>query len=165
MEKPKNVSFTWDPDGTCIFGSLYNPQSKCIFDYGSIHHFYFGGLIYLILHHYLNINNMNDAMKLFIFVTILHIIEEYFGNTSKISTEGIVIDYIGPILDPKINPEKRGIDNDYLQNSIGDVVAGVISCILIILYWNYYGKLPYFYWYGFIPIFLLLMDKAKILYK
>ena len=42
--------------------------------------------------------------------------------------EGVVIDYIGPIIDPKIKPELREIDNDYLENSFGDILSGIISC-------------------------------------
>ena len=53
------------------------------------------------------------------------------GNTNKLSIEGIVIDKLGPIIDPKIKPELREIDNDYLDNSIGDVLSGIISNILI----------------------------------
>ena len=154
-------SFKWNPNGICIFGSFTNPKSECLFDYWSIYHFYFTGFFYIIFYHFFKISKIN----LLIILTLLHILEDYFGNTSKISLEGIVIDYIGPIIDPQIDPSVRGIDNDYIENSIGDVLSGVISCLLIILYQFYYKKLQYFYLYGFIIIFDMLMTKSKILYK
>ncbi len=157
-------SFTWNPDGICIFGSWSNPKSKCFFDYWSIYHFYFPGFAYIILHHYLGIDNVTDATKLLIFITIVHIIEEFLGNTSKLSGEGIVYDYIAPIFNPKINPALRTLDNDYVENSIGDVVAGIISCGLIILYWMYFGKLPCAYLY-FMPVILwMLWHKSNDIY-
>lgn len=100
----------------------------------------------------------------FAMVTLLHIVEEYLGNTSKISLEGVVVDYIGPLLDPKIDPSLRGLDGDYIQNSIGDVLSGMIACALIILYWYRYKTLPYTYLYGMIVMIYLLMLKAPSLY-
>ena len=50
-----------------------------------------------------------------------------------LSLEGIFIDYLGPIVNPKIDIRLRGPDNDYLQNSIGDVLSGFIATVLIIL--------------------------------
>jgi hypothetical protein len=91
-------------------------------------------------------------------------VEEYLGNTTKISAEGIVIDNIAPFIDPKINVKNREIDNDYLENSIGDVLSGSVSCALIIMYWKYYGELPYFYLIGIIPIFFMLIKKSSMLY-
>lgn len=153
-------SFTWNPNGMCIFGSITNPTSTCMFDYWSIHHFYFSGFIYIILHHLLNITNMTQSLYVVVLIGILHMIEEYLGNTSKISLEGLVIDYIGPLIDPKIDPSLRKIDNDYLENSIGDVLIGVISCLIISIYWNITGKLPYEYLYFIIIIIIMLLDKA-----
>jgi len=157
-------SFTKNPEN-CIFGSFTNPKSSCVFDYWSIHHFYFSGFIYIILHHLLNISSIKNALLIMLVVTIGHMIEEYFGNTSRISLEGIVIDNIGPIIDPKIEPSLRTPDNDYIDNSIGDIISGIISNVLIIWYWKSYGKLPYSYLYGFFIIFYMLMKKAKMLYS
>ncbi len=156
-------SFTWNPEETCIFGSITRPKSECIFDYWSIYHFYFTGFAYIILHHLLKINNLKDAIVLTSILTIIHVIEEYFGNTTKLSLEGIVIDNIGPIFNPRVNPKNRKIDDDYLQNSIGDVLSGVIACLLIIWYWKQYNVLPYNYLWGIIIIFFMLMDKADML--
>ena len=39
----------------CLFGSYSNPQSKCVFDYYSIYHFYFTGFAYIIIHYFLNL--------------------------------------------------------------------------------------------------------------
>lgn len=156
-------SFTWNPD-PCIFGWLTEPTSECFFDYWSIHHFYFTGFAYIILHHLLNISTVPDALILCTIVTILHGIEEYQGNTSRLSIEGIVADTIGPLVDPKVNPENREIDNDYFQNSIGDVTSGLISCGLIIWYWYHYRELPYWYLYGIIPMLFILSRDARILY-
>ena len=72
-----------------------------------------------------------------------------------------MIDYIGPIIDPKIKPELREIDNDYLENSVGDILSGIISCLLIMVYWYNYKKLPYFYIIGFIIVFFMLLKKSK----
>ncbi len=93
-------SFTWNPKGTCILGSWSNPQSTCLFDYWSIYHFYFSGFIYILLHHYLKIDNIRDAIKLFIFINLLHVLEEYLGNTTRLSGEGLIIDYVAPLIDP-----------------------------------------------------------------
>ena len=60
--------------------------------------------------------------------------------------------------------EKRKIDNDYIDNSIGDVLAGMISNALIILYWYKFKSLPYFYLLLFFPVFANLLSYAKILY-
>jgi len=157
-------SFTWNPDGTCIVGSFNDPKHKCLLDYWSMYHFYFTGFVYLVLHHYLNITTLKSAIILCLIVTLLHIVEEYFGNTSRISTEGVVIDYIGPMFDPEINPELRPIDNDYLENSIGDILSGIVSCVLIIMYWYYFGKLPYFYLFGFFIVSWMLLRLASMLY-
>lgn len=157
-------SFTLNPQGTCIFGSFAQPKSVCVFDYWSIHHFYITGVIYIILHHTLDISTLESAILLNVLITILHTTEEYLGNTTRLSFEGIVIDYISPLIDPKIKPELRGIDNDYLQNSIGDVVSGIICCSFIIWYWNKYNTLPYFYLYGSFLIFIMLLQQSKQLY-
>jgi hypothetical protein len=159
-------SFTWNPRGICVFGSIINPKSTCVFDYWSIYHFYFTGFVYLILHHLLGISSMTHAIILAVIVTILHSIEEYLGNTSRISLEGIVADYIGPLIDSRIDPTMREIDNDYLDNSIGDILSGIISCVMIIIYWHYYGHLPYYYLLGFIIVFIMLLLKAPgMLYR
>ena len=81
----------------------------------------------------------------------------------KKSVEGVVINHIGPLIIPDINPEKREIDNDYLDNSIGDVLSGFIANILIILFWCKYNKLPYFYIIGLVPTIIHLFTKAHIL--
>lgn len=122
------------------------------------------GFFYIILHHLLKIKHTNQAIKLCIFLTILHVFEEYLGNTNKYSLEGVVIDNIGPLIDSKVNPKLRKIDNDYLDNSIGDVLSGVISCVLIIIYWLYNKKLPYMYLFGVVVILGMLLQKAGMLY-
>ena len=99
-------------------------------------------------------------MLICFFLSIIHLIEEYLGNTNKISIEGIVIDNLGPLIVPKIKTELREIDNDYLDNSIGDVLSGLISNLLIILFWYKYKKLPYLYLLGIIPIFINLLSHA-----
>lgn len=158
-------SFTWNPNGVCIFGSITNPTSECVFDYWSFYHFYFTGFFYIILHHWLGITTLKQALLLCLLVTALHVGEEILGNTSKLSLEGVVLDKIGPLLDPRIDPELRFIDNDYLENSIGDVSAGVISCLLIIWHWQKFGILPYFYlWLLPIPI-LMLFNLRSTLYQ
>uniref|UniRef100_A0A6C0J6S8 Uncharacterized protein n=1 Tax=viral metagenome TaxID=1070528 RepID=A0A6C0J6S8_9ZZZZ len=107
---------------------------------------------------------MNNAIILAIILTLIHILEEYYGNTSMNSIEGIFIDNIGVIINPKINPELRKPDNDYLQNSIGDVGSGLISNLLIYWYWIKYGKLPYFFLYFSIVVLYLLYKKSYMLY-
>ena len=61
--------------------------------------------------------------------------------------------------------EVAWINNDYLDNSIGDVLSGVISNILIIFFWYNYGKLPYFYLLGVFPIFINLLSFSSKLYE
>lgn len=160
----KRPVFSWNPEGTCLFGSWHNTKSKCLFDYWTVYHFYFTGFLYIIIHHQLKLQDPKDMTKLIVFLTLLHAIEEYLGNTSRISLEGVVTDYIGPKLDSRIKPHKREIDNDYLQNSIGDVLSGVIACLLIVWYWNTHKKLPYFYLWYIIPIYFMLMTKSKMLW-
>ena len=156
-------SFTKNPNFCLIDKSFSNPKSECVFDSWSIQHFYWQGFIYLIMHHLLNIKNIKEAILLCILITILHAIEEYSGNREKKSVEGVVINHIGPLIIPEIKPEKREIDNDYLDNSIGDVLSGFIANILIILYWCKYNKLPYFYIIGLVPVIIHLFTKAHIL--
>ena len=124
-------SFTINPDFCIIDTNFKKPKSICLFDTWSLHHFFWQGFFYIILHHLFNIKDIRYSILLFSFLTLVHIIEEYLGNTNKLSIEGIVIDNLGPIIDPKIKPELREIDNDYLDNSIGDVLSGIISNILI----------------------------------
>ena len=157
-------SFTWNPKGICIIGSYNNPKAECLFNYWSIYHFYFTGFFFIIIHYLLKLSNLKSSIILAIILTILHIFEEYYGNTNKISLEGIILDNLGPILDPNINAKNRKIDNDYLENSIGDILSGIIACILIIIYWYNYKKLPYFYLLGIIIIYFMLKKKAHILY-
>ena len=75
-----------------------------------------------------------------------------------------MVDYLGPLIDPKVNPKNREVDNDYLENSIGDVLSGVVACILIIIYWYYYKKLPYLYLLGIVIMVYMLLTKAPMLY-
>ena len=145
----------------CLYGDIIK---SCMFDLWSIHHFYWQGLAYILLHLILKINNIKYSILLLIVLTILHIIEEYLGNNSKISLEGIFIDNIGPLLDNKIKIEKRKPDGDTIRNSIGDVLSGIISNILILYYWYHFKSLPYIYILGIIPIYFHLKYKAKILY-
>ena len=145
----------------CLYGNI---KSKCMFNSWSFHHFYWQGLIFLVLHSIFKIKTVKYSILLIIILTLLHIIEEYLGNNSRISLKGLVIDYIGPLLDNKIKIKKRELDNDSIQNSIGDVLSGILSNILIFYYWYYFNKLPYIYILGRIPIYIDLMKKAKILY-
>lgn len=155
-------SFTLNPENCIVkFGEA---DSKCYFDSWSIHHFYYQGFFYIIFHHFLKIKSIKGALFLLVLLTVIHGIEEYFGNTRLLSLEGIFIDYLGPIVNPKIDIRLRGPDNDYLQNSIGDVLSGFIATVLIILYWIYYKRLPYFYLYFIIIIFGLLLSKSYLLY-
>jgi hypothetical protein len=157
-------SFTLNP-AFCLLSTNYdNPQSECLFDSWSIHHFYWQGFCYIILHYLFNINTIKNAIILCVILSIGHLLEEYFGNIGLLSLEGIVIDNIGPLINSKINPNLREYDNDYLDNSIGDVISGMLSNILIILYWYYNGKLPHFYLGGVFIIFYLLLKKAPMLY-
>jgi hypothetical protein len=154
-------SFTRNPEGLCVLGSLIQPKSECLFDYWTIHHFYYTGFVYIILHHLLQIKTVKYAILLSLFISILHGIEEYLGNTTKYSLEGFFGDYIAPLFFTNIDVTKRTIDNDYLENSIGDVLSGVIACILIIIYWKVYNKLPYWYLYGIFSIFIMIRYKVK----
>jgi len=95
-----------------------------------------------------------------IILTLVHIFEEYLGNTTRLSLEGVTIDNIYPLINPNFDPKFRNIDNDYMENSIGDVLAGFISTGLIIIYWRYYGHLPYFYLLGIFPILYMLFTKG-----
>ena len=163
MDKPQR--FTWNPIPCMMDFNYKKPRSACLFDYWSIHHGYWQGFFYILLHHFLKITSIKSAIILGVILTILHFIEEYLGNTNKISFEGIVVENIGPIFDPKINPDLREIDDDYLDNSIGDVFSGIIITCLIIGYWYIFGKLPYFYLFGFFIVFYMLLQKADMLYE
>ena len=157
-------SFTSTPNLCIIDTHFKTPRSICVFDTWSLHHFFWQGFVYIIIHHLLNIKSIKYIILLCILLTIIHIIEEYLGNTNRLSIEGIVIDNLGPIIDSKIKPQLREIDNDYLDNSIGDVFSGFLSNILIIIFWLKYKKLPYYYLIGIIPILINLLSKSKRLY-
>lgn len=157
-------SFTWNPNFCLIDKNIKKPSSSCVFDSWSIQHYYWQGFAYLIFHHFLKIKKLKEAILLCILLTIIHCLEEFKGNTDKISIEGAVANHIGPLVVPKIKPEKRELDNDYLDNSIGDVLSGLIANLLIILYWWKFKKLPYFYLIGVIPITLHLISKAPMLF-
>ena len=164
MGKRERKSFTLNPE-FCLFDLGYEkPKSSCVFDFWSIHHFYWQGFVYIIIHHLFKINKIELAIKLTLFLSCMHILEEYIGNKGSLSLEGIVIDNIGPLVDPKINPKLRGYDNDYLDNSIGDVLSGLLCNILIVLYWYFFNRLPYFFLFGSIIIVVLLLKKARNIY-
>ena len=155
-------SFTPNPKNCIVkFGK---PNSECFFDTWSIDHFYWQGFFFIIIFHLLKIKKLKHALILAGVLTIFHVIEEYHGNTSRVSLEGWFVDYIGPIINPRIKPNLRGIDNDYLQNSIGDVFSGLLSNVLIILYWLKYKKMPYIYLLFSVLIIFLLYQKSHILY-
>ena len=157
-------SFTFNPNFCLVDREFSNPKSICVFDTWSLHHFFWQGVAYLLLHELFEIKDLKYSILLFIILTSIHTIEEYLGNTTRTSLEGIVFDNLGPIIDTNVKPEKRKIDNDYLDNSIGDILSGVLSNLLIILYWYNFKKLPYFYLLGVFPIFINLLSHAKILY-
>mgnify|MGYP001284290882 CR=1 FL=1 len=156
-------SFKLNPNFCLI--KLGNPNSECVFDSWSIHHFYWQGFAYIIIHHFLKLNKIKHIILTTVILSIIHIIEEYFGNTQRLSIEGIVIDYIGPLINKKIDPSLREIDNDYLDNSIGDILSGLFSNILIILYWYKFRRLPYFYLFFIVLLIINLLLKAKQLYR
>jgi hypothetical protein len=157
-------SFTINPNFCLIDTNFKKPKSICVFDTWSLHHFFWQGFSYILLHYLFNVKDIKYCLLICFFLSIIHLIEEYLGNTNKISIEGIVIDNLGPLIVPKIKTELREIDNDYLDNSIGDVLSGLISNLLIILFWYKYKKLPYLYLLGIIPIFINLLSHAPKLY-
>lgn len=155
-------SFTFNPNFCLVkFGEA---NSECVFDSWSVPHFYWQGFIYIILHHLFKIKHLKNAVILTAFITCLHMLEEYYGNTSLFSFEGIFIDNVGPLINSKIDIKLRTPDNDYLDNSIGDVLSGFTSNILILLYWYHYKKLPYFYLFLSVFVLYLLYKKSYILY-
>lgn len=160
----KNKSFTFNPNFCLIDYNYYKPKSSCVFDYWSIHHFYWQGFFYIIIHHYLKLKNPKHILLLLSILTILHAFEEYLGNIGMLSLEGIFIDNLSPLFDSKVDVSLRVKDNDYMDNSIGDVISGVLSCILIIIYWYKFKKLPYFYIFLSIFILYLLYQKRNMLY-
>ncbi len=105
------------------------------------------------------------AFRLVVILTVLHALEGYIDNISRFSLQGIITYYIGPLIDPKINPAKIHPDNDTLDNSIGDVISGLIACLLIVGYWIIYGKLPVLiYLIGIIPVISLTLRRSHVLY-
>lgn len=157
-------SFTFNPNPCLLDTNYRKPSSECVADFWTIHHAYWQGFFYLIFHHALKIKTLKQALSLTTVLTVLHVIEEYFGNTSRISFEGIIIDNLGPIVNPKIDVSLRQPDNDYLDNSIGDVFSGLLSCLFIVYYWKHYGKLPYFYLVFSVVVLGLLLLKSHMLY-
>ena len=150
----------------CLFDLDYdNPNSLCLFDFWSISHGYWHGLIYIIIHYILKIKTLKLSIIISIILVCLHVIEEYIDNNSLYSFQGFIIDYIGPIFDNKINPKMRNPDNDSIYNTIGDVLSGLIINILIVLYWYKYKKLPFFYLFGLIPIIYMSLGKSHTLYS
>lgn len=158
-------SFKINPNFCLIDTNFKKPQSICVFDTWSLHHFFWQGFAYILLHYLFNIKDIKYCFLICFLLSLIHLVEEYLGNTNKISIEGIVIDNLGPLLVPKIKTELREIDNDYLDNSIGDVISGLSSNILIVLYWYYFKKLPYSYILFSILILYLLYNKSYMLYN
>tara|TARA_Y100001980_G_C14550198_1_gene332566 strand:- start:1945 stop:2427 length:483 start_codon:yes stop_codon:yes gene_type:complete len=150
----------------CLIDLDYEyPKSVCLFDFWSIHHGYWHGLIYIIIHYILNIKSLKLSIIINIILVFLHAVEEYIDNNSLYSLQGFIIDNIGPIFDNKINPKMRKPDIDTIYNSIGDVISGLIISILIVIYWYNYKKLPLFYIFGLIPIIYMSLGKAHTLYS
>lgn len=154
-------SFKLNPNFCFLDTNFKKPRHICFLDIWSAQHFFWQGVAYILLHELFEIKDIEHCILVGSILTLIHVIEEYLGNTSRISLEGIVIDNLGPLVDPKLKPEKRKIDNDYIDNSIGDVFSGMLSNILIILFWYKFGKLPYFYLLLFIPILAHLLSNTK----
>lgn len=157
-------SFTFNPNPCLVDTNYHKPSSECVADFWTIHHAYWQGFFYIIFHHALKIKTLKHSVLLTSLLTAIHITEEYFGNTSKFSLEGIIIDNLGPIFNPKIDVTLRKPDDDYIDNSIGDVTSGLLSCLFIIYYWKHYGELPYFYLAFSVVIIILLLMKSHLLY-
>ena len=157
-------SFTFNPKPCLLDTNYRKPSSECLIDFWTIHHSYWQGFFYIIIHHLLKIKTLKQSIFLTLLLTAIHAVEEYLGNTSRISIEGIVIDNLGPIINPKIDVSMRQPDNDYLDNSIGDVLSGLFACCFIIFYWMYYKQLPYFYLAFSIVVVGLLLLKSHMLY-
>ncbi len=151
----------------CLFDKKFDkPTSSCLFDYWSIQHFYWQGVAYIIFHALLGINQFGGAISLLLLLTFLHAVEEYLDNVGKFSLQGIIIDKIGPLIDKKIDPANRGPDNDYLDNSVGDVLSGSLACIVIIIYWLIFNRLPVaVYILLLIPVMYLMLRKRNKFYN
>ena len=59
---------------------------------------------------------------------------------------------------------KLELDDDYIDNSIGDVTAGLIANLLVLGYWYYFKELPWFYLIFIVLILALLLSKSSMLY-
>ena len=138
-------SFKFNPN-FCLVSFKHPTHSKCMFDHWSLDHFYWQGFVYIILHHFLKLKKLKHMIIVTLSLSTIHMLEEYFGNKKKNNLENIVFKYLLPFFNPNAKKETR-YDNDYLDNSIGDVLSGLISNILIILFWMKYNKLPYWYLY------------------
>ena len=150
----------------CLFDLDYeNPKSSCLFDFWSLHHGYWHGLIYIIILYIFKIKSLKSSIIINIILVFFHALEEYIDNNSLYSFQGLIVDNIGPIFDKKINPKVRGPDDDTIYNSIGDVLSGLIISILIVIYWYKYKRLPLFYLFGIIPIIYMKLGKAHTLYS
>lgn len=160
----KNRSFTFNPNPCLVELDYHNASSSCLFDSWTLDHFYWQGFFYIIAHHFLKIKSMKHAIILLLVLTFLHGIEDYLGNIGTFNLEGVFIDTLAPIFDPKVDISLRGKDNDYMDNTIGDVLSGFGSCVLIILYWYKFNRLPYIYLIFSIGLLYLLYKKSYKLY-
>src|SRR3990172_5427878 len=100
-----------DPDGTCIVDTQWNePRSRCFFDFWSIPHLIYTALLYEIL---LQIFP-NKQIILLVIVNLLHILEEILGNTVWWNFEGILANYVFPIIEPRYKQWSYVTDHDTL---------------------------------------------------
>jgi len=113
----------------CLF--QFSRESKCWFNLWSIQHFYYPAFVLSIFLYFISkyANRENKIIYALIAVGLIHIyhfIDEYLGNFTTYSPEGIVRDLLS-------NKESgKPTDNDSIQNSFGDIISGFIGSLIVL---------------------------------
>ena len=116
-------------DSNCLFE--LNAGNKCWFNLWSIQHFYYPAFFYslfltfLIKQNFSNQTTLLLALLGFAFIHIFHFIDEYLGNLTTYSPEGLLRNIF-------YKDDNKPTDNDSIQNSFGDIISGFIGLLLIL---------------------------------
>jgi hypothetical protein len=76
----------------------------------------------------------SHAFTLLVITNLFHVFEEYLGNTTVYSIEGIILNWVYPLLNVKYEPDYSVTDHDSIQNSLGDILSGFVGTLFIFAY-------------------------------
>lgn len=141
----KSRSFRFNPNGPTLFSTDPELLHESVFDYWSLFHFGNVAFFYTILLIIFKVKTSKTALKWFVVINVLHTIEEFLENLGPFNAENAFKQlFLRKMPDGSPNEDLKNVkDNDYLDNSIGDVISGIVGSGLVFLYWKCAGKVPY----------------------